>query len=71
MCIVLNGALDTLLMYHISLCKIWVVTKRPSELLRLNQEHVCSGASVIPRVPYAAVAKFVELMIAKLKESFV
>jgi transposase-like protein len=54
--LMLLGALDTLLMYHVSLCKIWVVTKRPSELLRLNQEHVCSGTSVIPRVPYAAVA---------------
>ena len=44
------------------------MTKRPFELLGLNQEHVCSGASVIPRVPYAAVAVFVELIVAKLEE---
>jgi hypothetical protein len=30
---VFNRALDTLLMHHVSLGVIWIVTKRPSELL--------------------------------------
>jgi hypothetical protein len=71
MCVVFNRALDTLLMHHVSLGVIWVVTKRPLELLGLNQKHMCSGARIIPRVPYAAVAVFVELVVVKLKEAFV
>jgi len=71
MCVVFDGALDTLLMHHVSLCVVWVVTQRPFELLGLNQKHMCSGASVIPRVPYAPVAVLVELVVAKLKKTFV
>ena len=50
-----SGALDTLLMHHVSLGVIWIVTKRPSELLGLNQKHVGCCTSVVPRVPDAAV----------------
>jgi hypothetical protein len=38
-CVMFNRALDTLLMHHVSLGIIRVVTKRPSELLGLNQKH--------------------------------
>src|ERR1700693_5806559 len=69
--VVFNRALDTLLMHHVSLGVIWVVTQRPSKLLGLNQKHVSSCTSVVPRVPDAAVTVLLELVVAKLKEPFV
>jgi hypothetical protein len=70
-CVVFNRALDTLLMHHVSLGVIWIVTKRPSELLGLNQKHVGCCTSVVPRVPDAAVTVLLEFVVAKLKEPFV
>jgi hypothetical protein len=70
-CVVFNRALDTLLMHHVSLGVIWIVSKRPSELLGLYQKHVRGSASVVPRVPDAAIAVFFELVVAKLEEPFV
>jgi hypothetical protein len=68
---VFDRALDTLLMHHVSLGVIWIVTKRQSELLGLNQKHVRGCASVVSRVPDAAVTVLLELVVAKLKEPFV
>jgi hypothetical protein len=68
---VFNRALDTLLMHHVSLGVIWIVTKRPSELLGLYQKHVRGSASVVPRVPDAAIAVLFELVVAKLEDPFV
>ena len=67
MCVVLNRALDTLLMHHVALGEIWIVTERPSELLGLDQKHVRGSASVVPRVPDAAIAIFFELVVAELE----
>ena len=66
-----NRALYTLLMHYVSLGVIWIVTKRPFELLGLYQKHVRCGASVIPRVPDAAIAVLFEFVVAKLEEPFV
>src|ERR1700730_6976123 len=70
-CVMFNRPLDTLLMHHVSFGVIWIVTKRPSELLSLNQKHVRGCASVVPRVPDAAITVLLELVVAKLKEPFV
>lgn len=42
----------------------------PSEFLGLNQKHVRSRASVVPRVPDAAVTVLLELVVAYLKKPF-
>jgi hypothetical protein len=47
--------LDTLLMHHVSLGVIRIVTKRPPEHFRVNQKHVRGSASVVPRIPDAAI----------------
>src|ERR1700738_5099593 len=57
-------------MHHVSLGVIWIVTKRPSELLGLYQKHVRGSASVVPRVPDAAIAVLFELVVAKLEDPF-
>jgi hypothetical protein len=68
---VFNRALDTLLMHHVSLGVIRIVTKRPPEHFRVNQKHVRGSASVVPRIPDAAITVLFELVVAKLKEPFV
>ena len=70
-CVVFNCALDTLLMNYVSLGVIGMATKRSFELLGLYQKHACCSASVVPRVPDAAIAVLFELVIAKLEEPFV
>ena len=67
MCVVLNRALDTLLMHHVSLGIIGIVAKRPFELLGLYQKHVRCRSSVVPRVPDAAIAVLFELVIRETK----
>ena len=65
-----NRTLDTLLVHHVSLGVIWIVTKRPPELLGLNQKHVRGCTSIVPRVPDAAVPILLELVVVKLKKPY-
>src|SRR5579863_10207829 len=68
MCVMFSRALDTLLMYHVSLGVIRIVTKCSSEHFGLNQKHVCGRACVVSRVPDASIAVLVELIVTQLKQ---